>query len=209
MPHAIEGCPKSSAGTAGVNAVSGQDGSLLHVIDSIRKETWLVDGGALLSIIPPTPSQRRRGPNSTQLRAANGTPIDCFGTKTRTIRIGPQDFTFNFIIADVSQRIIGADFLAEFYLAPNHRDGVLLNLNNFDTLPASLANGVSSFPVNFVDQLENPYYKLLDSRELSRIRTRSLFPCALALIPQDWHPHALPHGHPSSCVIPLYLSLKF
>ena len=146
-----------------MNAVSGQDGSLLHVIDSIRKEKWLVDGGALLSIIPPTITQKRSGPNSTKLQAANGTNIDCYGTETRTIRIGTTDFTYTFIIADVSQRILGADFLAEFYLAPNHRDGVLLNLNNFNTLPATLASGVSSFPINFVDQLEDPFYKLLDS----------------------------------------------
>ena len=146
-----------------MNAVSGQNGFLLHVYDNYRKERWLVDGGALLSIIPPTDSQKRAGPNDTELRAANGTPISCYGTETRTIQIGNQDFTFNFIIADVSQRILGADFLAENYLAPNHRDGVLLNLNNFDTLPATLASGISSNPINFVDQLENPYYKLLDS----------------------------------------------
>ena len=163
MPHAVDNAAKSEAGAAGVNAVSGESGSLLHVCDNIRNEQWLVDGGALLSIIPPTNAQRRAGPNSTQLQAANGTKIDCYGTENRTIKIGQQDFNFTFVIADVSQRILGADFLAEFYLAPNHRDGVLLNLNNFNTLPATLARGISSNPVNFVEQLENPFYKLLDS----------------------------------------------
>ena len=146
-----------------MNAVSGQKGSLLHVIDSREQKKWLVDGGALLSIIPPTAAQRLAGPNGTRLQAANGSNIDCFGTISKTLTIGDRSFTFEFIIADVRQRILGADFLANFYLAPNHRDGVLLDLNTFNTLPATLAYGVSSEPVNFVDQLDDPYYKLLDS----------------------------------------------
>ena len=134
-----------------MNAVSGQKGSLLHINDSRTNEKWLVDGGALLSIIPPTPQQRNYGNNGTQLKAANGTNIDCFGTITKTITIGERSFTFEFIIANVSQRILGADFLAAFYLAPNHRDGVLFDLNTFDTLPATLAHGVKSDPINLVD----------------------------------------------------------
>ena len=146
-----------------MNAVPGQPGSLLHVKDSREDKKWLVDGGALLSIIPPTPAQRNAGPNGTRLQAANGTNIDCFGTEEKTLTIGNRSFTFEFIIADVKQRILGADFLATFYLAPNHRDGVLLDLNTFDTLPATLAHGITSDPVNLVDQLDDPYYKLLDS----------------------------------------------
>ena len=146
-----------------MNAVSGQNGNLLHIIDSREQKKWLVDGGALLSIIPPTAAQRSSGPNGTRLQAANGSNIDCFGTIAKTLTIGDRSFTFEFIIADVRQRILGADFLSNFYLAPNHRDGVLLDLNTFNTLPATLAYGVSSEPVNFVDQLDDPYYKLLDS----------------------------------------------
>ena len=146
-----------------MNAVTGQNGNLLHVVDGLTGEKWLVDGGALLSIVPPTARQRSIGPNDTVLQAANGSRIACYGYEDRTIRIGSENFTFQFIIADVSQRILGADFLAEFYLAPNHRDGALLNLNNFATLPAEIAKGVSSNPINLVDQLDNPYYKLLDS----------------------------------------------
>ena len=146
-----------------MNAVSGQKGSLLHVLDSRENKKWLVDGGALLSIIPPTESQRSSGPNGTRLQAANGTNIDCFGTVNKTLIIGERSFSFDFVIANVSQRILGADFLATFHLAPNHRDGVLLDLDTFDTLPATLAHGVKSDPINLVDQLDDPYYKLLDS----------------------------------------------
>ena len=145
------------------------DSFLLHVIDSRRQEQWLVDGGALLSIIPPTRHQRRLGPSGPQLRAANGTEIRCYGSTTRTITIGQSDFEFNFTIADVKNRIIGADFLAHFYLAPNHRDALLLNLQDFSTLPATHARGIVNCPVNFVSNANDPFFKLLD--EFPEIQT--------------------------------------
>ena len=169
--------PKRTAPTAFVSAVEGQNASLLHVEDSRTGQKWLVDSGALLSIIPPTPEQKSRGPNGPPLQAANGTRIQCYGKTHRTITIGGRDFYFEFIVADVRHRILGADFLSEFYLAPNHRDSVLLDLNpqspkddsspvefhHPTTLPATLAKGVTSSPVNLVEQATNPYYQLLDS----------------------------------------------
>ena len=149
---------------ADVNLVAGQktQSFLIHITDTRTNELWLVDGGALLSIIPPTASQRRRGPSGCKLRAANGTDIACFGTVTRTITIGHSDFTFDYVIADVRNRIIGADFLAHFNLAPNHKDALLLNLNDFSTLPARHARGATNTPVNFVSHSEDPFFKLLD-----------------------------------------------
>ena len=108
-----------------VNNVAGPNSDecfLLHVTDAKTNEKYLVDGGALLSIVPPTYQQRLKGPNATKLKAANGSDIACYGYCNRTIVIGTQAFTFNFIIANVQSRILGADFLAKNYLAPNHRD---------------------------------------------------------------------------------------
>ena len=145
-----------------VNASTGQKGFLLHVNDKIKNQRWLVDGGAVVSIVPPTYSQKLRGPNGVGLKAANGSLIQCYGTSIQTIQIGHQQFTFEFTVADVTQRILGSDFLAHFYLAPNHRDAQLFNLQDFSTLPASHASGATSSSVNFVKQLEDPCYQLLD-----------------------------------------------
>ena len=151
---------------ASVNNVAGQKDEnecfLLLITDTSRNEKWLVDGGALLSILPPTPQQRRQGPNEVKLKAANGTDICCYGTETRKIVIGRQSFEFEFCIADVQTRILGADFLAKNYLAPNHRDAQLISLCDYSTLPAEHARGFISNPVNFVHQIDDPYYKLLD-----------------------------------------------
>ena len=149
----------------GVFHVAGpiNENFLLHVTDTSRGEKWLVDGGALLSIMPPTPQQRLRGPNNVKLKAANGSDIPCYGSCDRTIIIGEQSFSFHFIIADVQSRILGADFLAKNYLAPNHRDALLLNLQDYSTLPAEHVRGITYSPVNFVHQIDDPYYQLLDS----------------------------------------------
>ena len=148
-----------------MNNVTGQnrDNFLLHVIDTRRNEKWLVDGGALLSIVPPTPWQLKQGPVGDDLRAANGSKIPCYGTIYRTLSIGGKEFPFEFTVAAVSQRILGADFLANFYLAPNHRDAQLLCLKDYSTLPAQHAPDAISTPVNFISHSQDPCYKLLDS----------------------------------------------
>ena len=148
-----------------VNSVAGQNNNnfLLHITDTRRGEKYLVDGGALLSILPPNAQQLKNGPNGEELRAANGSVIPCYGTFCRTLTIGDRNFPFEFVVAAVSQRILGADFLAQYYLAPNHRDAVLLDLRDFSQLPAEHAHGAVSMPVNFVTQIEDPCYKLLDT----------------------------------------------
>ena len=116
----------------------------------------------MLSILPPRPDQRKKGPNGTKLSAANGTDIPCFGTTKHNVTLGNKVFRFNFIIADVKQPIIGADFLSHFYLAPNHRDGCLIDLQTFESLNVNLDNWSPKTHVNFVSQKEDSYYQLLD-----------------------------------------------
>ena len=98
--------------------------------------------GAILSILPPLPAQRKQGPNGTKLSAANGTPIPCYGVTRHRVTLGSKIYPFNFIIADVKQPIIGADFLAHFNLAANHREGCLINLQNFNTIQAEIRSQV-------------------------------------------------------------------
>ena len=60
-------------------------------------------------------------------------------------------FAYELIIADVQTKILGANFLANNALAPNHRDCNLINLNDYLTIPAEYARGFVSLPVNFVN----------------------------------------------------------
>ena len=162
-----QGCAKRAGQPLShVNEVSGLDGRdnfLLYVYDNRMEEKWLVDGGAIISIIPPTADHIASGPTGESLRAANGTIISCYGSSYRTLSIGGKDFPFEFTVAAVNQRIIGADFLANFHLAPNHRDAKLLSLKDFSTLPAQHAIGAKSLQANHIAQADDPYYRLLDT----------------------------------------------
>ena len=145
-----------------VNAVPGHKGELLFVHDTNNDIKWLIDSGALYSIVPPTLAQRAKGPQDNHLQAANGSSIACFGYVEKTLTFGSKTFTFDFVVADVKHHIIGADFLAEHYLAPNQRDGSLLDLSSFNSIPAVLARGETPAHVTFINEVNDPYYRLLD-----------------------------------------------
>ena len=135
---------------------------LLYVTDTVSKRKWLVDGGAVLSIVPPTLAQRTAGPTSTQLQAANGTKIPCYGVQEMVISLADRQVTFPITIADVRQSILGADFLAHSYLAPNHRDGTIIDLKDYSVLKADFEKEDQPMRVNFVEQSTDPFYQLLD-----------------------------------------------
>ena len=86
---------------------------LLYVHDVSTHQKWLIDGGAVLSIIPPTYAQRLNGHSSMHLQAANGSRIKSYGVRQMPIHLPGRKFTFPVTIADVKQPILGADFLAK------------------------------------------------------------------------------------------------
>lgn len=76
---------------------------------------FLIDTGANISVLPPTTKQKCVS-NSTSrkytLYAANGSQIQTFGTKTLELNLKlRRPLKLTFIIANVTQPIIGADFL--------------------------------------------------------------------------------------------------
>ena len=136
--------------------------NLLFVHDDKTKRRWLIDGGAIVSVLPPSLEEKQCGPNNTKLQAANGTPIPCYGIKEETVTIGGRTFPFFITIADVKQPILGSDFLAEFHLAPDHRNNNLIDLDDLSVISANLDNTSSPTRINFVDQKDDPYFALLD-----------------------------------------------
>ena len=143
---------------------SFQKSDLLYVHDALTRQKWLVDGGAVLSIMPPTAAQRLKGPNGIQLQAANGSKIPCYGVSSIPIHLADRKIVFPVTIADVKQPILGADFLAQSYLAPNHRDGTLLDLRDFSVLKANFETESEPIRINHVSQVNDPYYQLLDQK---------------------------------------------
>ena len=98
--------------------VSGRSSSrLFFVIDSDTGTRFLVDTGAEVSVIPPSPNECVAEQTGLVLRAANDSTIKTFGTRSQTLHLGPQQtFQWVFVMADVKQPILGADFLRHYQL---------------------------------------------------------------------------------------------
>ena len=84
---------------------------LFYVTDCTSGLHFLVDTGAEVSIIPASVSDRTHHRNNFTLQAVNNT-IATYGNRLLTQNIGLRcAFQWVFIIADVKNPIIGADFL--------------------------------------------------------------------------------------------------
>ena len=88
----------------------------LFIKDKISGLKYLVDTGAEVSVLPPS-RVSARCPSAIQLHAANGTMIKTYGQRLLNVDIGlRRQFPWVFLVADVQQPILGADFLTNFSL---------------------------------------------------------------------------------------------
>lgn len=95
----------------------------LFLTDKATKTQYLIDTGADVSILPASFKTKLEQPDAYELYAANGTPIKTYGKQLITVNIGlRRNFDWEFLVADVTRPIIGADFLAHY--------GLLVDLKN-------------------------------------------------------------------------------
>lgn len=107
---------------------SPNSGRLFYVTERRTKVRFLIDTGAEVSVVPPTMEERRQRQESPPLQAVNGSSIKAYGEKSLTLDIGlRRTFRWLFIIADVQQAIIGADFLRRFALTVDMRRNMLFD----------------------------------------------------------------------------------
>ena len=126
-------------------SVSGQQPSrLFYVTDSLTGLCFLVDTGAEISVVPPSALDRKHCKDSFSLQAVNNTPIATYGTQLHTLNIGLRcKFQWIFIIADVQNPILGADFLRHYSLLVDLKhnklvDGIThLHIQGISTLISS------------------------------------------------------------------------
>ena len=89
--------------------------SRLFVSDRLIKMSLLVDTGADLCVIPRSCPRERRTQTTHELFAANGTTVHTYCCITLRLDLGlRREFSWRFVAADVTELIIGYDFLS-FY----------------------------------------------------------------------------------------------
>ncbi|BHF77780.1 hypothetical protein SprV_0602089000 [Sparganum proliferum] len=113
-----------------VSAANLPDGSnpgrTFYVRDTRSGRRFLVDTGAQLSVIPPTPADRRCPNPGLFLQAVNTSPITTFGTCSLSLDIGLRRlFPWVFVVVDIPCAILGTDFLAAFDLLVDCRQSRL------------------------------------------------------------------------------------
>ncbi|GBN20671.1 Retrovirus-related Pol polyprotein from transposon 297 [Araneus ventricosus] len=100
----------------------------LYLSDKSTASKFLIDTGADIPVIPPSTSKQHCQKSELQLFAANGTEIPTFGQLLLKLDLGlRRAFHWPFVIAKVSQPIIGADFLRHFGLLVDIRQGCLID----------------------------------------------------------------------------------
>lgn len=118
---------KQTSLTTAINDVATPPGRLF-ITDHSTKTNFLVDTGADVSVFPRSLVKKQLSKTNYQMFAANGTPISTYGPITLTLNFRlRRDFQWQFVIADVTKPIVGADFLNYFGLLVDIRNRRLVD----------------------------------------------------------------------------------
>ena len=133
---------------------------LFYVTDRPSGTRFLVDTGADISIIPPSPAEKRHLSSRT-LQAVNHTSIQTYGEKSLTLDIGlRRTFRWIFVIADLPMPILGADFLANFGLKVDVAHRQLIDTTTTLSINGITASITSPSPIFAMPQTSSAYTEL-------------------------------------------------
>ena len=146
---------------------------LLYVADKGHKCRYLIDTGAAVSVLPKSCANGISDADSLPLVAANNSTIHTYGNCKRVVDVGlKREYPWTFIVADVQQPIIRADFLIHYNLLVDLRSRCLRDMRTGLAIAASLSS-IIPLSLNRVDTVQNEYTKLLGQfPELTRPTTK-------------------------------------
>lgn len=114
---------------------------LLYAKDSISGRSFLIDTGAKVSVFPASFADTRSGRRGPVLEAANGTAIKSYGIRTIPLCFDGQQFSWDFVVARVTQPLIGADFLCAYNLMVDVKGQRLVDTTTFSSVPLKRTTG--------------------------------------------------------------------
>ncbi len=115
-------------------AVGHNPTRLLYARDRLSGRRFLVDTGAEVSVFPATRSDRHSQPQGTKLTAANGSSIHTYGKRAISLQFNDRHFKWTFTIAQVSQPLLGADFLRAHSLLVDIKGQRLIDPSDFTSI---------------------------------------------------------------------------
>ena len=128
-----------------------QPSRLFYIVDKASGLRFLVDTGAEVSVFPPSSTEQQHPQVGFTLQAVSKTTIPTYGCRSLTLDLGlRQTFRWMFIIADVKNPMLGADFLRNYNLLVDLRhnrlsDGLtLLNIQSIESQEPSPSSTILS-----------------------------------------------------------------
>ena len=132
----------------------------MYLCDELYGIHYLVDTGAIVSVIPPSTKGRTSVRTGPALYAANGTSISTYGTRKIHLAFNDKLYYFPFLVADVSHPTIGADFLSHFNLLVDLRNCCLYDPAT-DSLIHGYGTSMKSIAASFISpETKPPYVKI-------------------------------------------------
>lgn len=165
----------SSYNTTNNNATSKQTsieihttncgGNRLFIIDNISGKKFLIDTGADISILSASLFQHKQKSNkSSNLYAANNSTIETYGQQRLKLDFGfRRHLEWNFIIANTSHNIIGADFLRHFNLLVDMKHASIVD--NTTKIKCKAINIISATPTITSYDTSDRYARILKEYE--------------------------------------------
>ena len=142
---------------------------LLYVAYKRNKCRNLIDTSAAVSVLPWSCASGTVDADSLPLVAANNSTITTYGTSKRIVDVGlKREYSWTFIVADVKQPILGADFLIHYNLLVDLSGRCLRDMRTGLAIAATLSS-IKPLSLNRIDSTRNEYTGLLNQfPELTR-----------------------------------------
>ena len=175
--------PSSSQPSIATIEATSSKNDVFFLKDSHSNTQYLVDTGACRSLLPKSMAHPGARCSDVHLIAANGSPIQTYGSQHVVIATANKQYPWEFIIADVSLPLIGADFLAHYHLMVDVAHRRLVDTQN---LSCSVMTVAPSELALHVQDTTHPYASLRDEFQ-------SVFRPELRPAPQAKPPHGVYH----------------
>ena len=100
-------------------AGGSRSSNLIYLQDFLRKQKFLIDSGASLSVFPCPSSSSNNSNSDVMLITEDGSTMYCSGNRIIPLSFGSKSYDWKFHLAPVSALILGNDFLRKHHLIVN------------------------------------------------------------------------------------------